>query len=146
MTQNAPSKITLHATCVHVAGKAVLILGKSGSGKSALALQLIALGAELVSDDQTILNRQGDGVVASPPAAIAGMIEARNMGILQVPHADDVPIELVVNMETDETERLPPNREFELLGVSLPCLYHVRAPHFASTILLYLKGAIIRSI
>ena len=59
------------------------MIGPSGAGKSALALQLLALGAELVADDRTDIIRQGDHLIADVPQAIAGMIEARGMGILE---------------------------------------------------------------
>ena len=45
----------LNASCVAWQGRGALILGRSGAGKSALALQLMALGADLVSDDRTEL-------------------------------------------------------------------------------------------
>ncbi|PIY73077.1 MAG: serine kinase, partial [Rhodobacterales bacterium CG_4_10_14_0_8_um_filter_70_9] len=80
----------IHASCVAwaVAGKArgLLILGASGAGKSALALELIALGAALVADDQVALRRVGEAVVAAPPPPLAGLIEARGLGLLRMPH------------------------------------------------------------
>jgi serine kinase of HPr protein (carbohydrate metabolism regulator) len=75
------SSETLHASCVAIKGRAVLIEGRSGEGKSDLALRLIDRGAVLVSDDQTICQRR-DGVLhATPPATIAGKIEVRSVGI-----------------------------------------------------------------
>ena len=46
------SKI-IHASSVDINGKGVVILGKSGAGKSNLAIKLISMGAKLISDDQT---------------------------------------------------------------------------------------------
>ena len=71
---------TIHASAVALDGQGVLILGPSGAGKSALALQLIGLGAQLVGDDRIALDRVGGDVIASAPAALAGLIEARLRG------------------------------------------------------------------
>ncbi|MFC6758724.1 HPr kinase/phosphorylase [Sulfitobacter porphyrae] len=84
-----------------------MIIGPSGAGKSALALQLIALGATLVADDRTRVSRRGDGVVADVPESIAGMIEARGLGILRVPGAGPTPLALVVDLSRAEQDRLP---------------------------------------
>jgi hypothetical protein len=69
----------------------VLIGGRSGAGKSDLALRLIDRGASLVSDDYTELRRVGGRVLARAPAEIAGKIEVRGLGILDLPAAADVP-------------------------------------------------------
>ena len=75
----------MHATCVAVGPHAALIRGASGRGKSGLALQLLAMGAVLVSDDRTRLWRAGDALMADAPDTIRGRIEARGVGILRVP-------------------------------------------------------------
>ena len=134
---------TLHATTVAVAGRAVLIRGVSGSGKSGLALQLLALGARLVADDRTRLWCQGTALMAGAPDAIRGRIEARGVGILAVPAMGPCAVALVVNMDEDETERLPPPRRTQLLGVTLPLLRKCTAPHFPAALTLYLKGGIL---
>ena len=130
----------LHASCVALPEGAVLILGPSGAGKSALALKLIALGATLVSDDRTEVAAEGDGLLASPPATIAGLIEARGVGILRLPHLDAAPLRLVVDLASRETERLPPLRHICVAGVALPLVHGVAHDHFPSAILCYLKG------
>ncbi|KQN37512.1 hypothetical protein ASG37_10750 [Sphingomonas sp. Leaf407] len=89
----------LHATCVAVRGAGVLITGRSGSGKSDLALRLIDRGAVLVSDDYTHLRRDGDTLVATPPARIAGRIEVRGVGIVPLPHLASVPVRLLVDAD-----------------------------------------------
>lgn len=120
----------------------VLIIGPSGAGKSALALQLIALGASLVADDRTRLTRQDGTVVADVPETIAGLIEARGVGILRLPPAGPTPLALVVDTARTEPERIPPPRSHAVLGLELPCLYRVEGPQFASAILLYLRCSI----
>ncbi|PTX75368.1 HPr kinase/phosphorylase [Sulfitobacter mediterraneus] len=138
----APLTETLHATSVSVEGHAVLILGASGTGKSALALQLIALGAELVADDRTIITRSSKTLRASVPEAIAGQIEARGVGILGVPHAASAQVVLAVDMGRQSAKRLPEPETIDVLGIALPCLCRVDGPHFAAAILLSLRRSI----
>ena len=97
----------------------MLIRGASGTGKSGLALQLIAYGAVLVSDDRTQLFRQGAAVYADAPDTIRGMIEARHVGLLQTLCSGPVKLVLIVDMDCQETDRLPPQRQETLLGVAL---------------------------
>lgn len=138
----APLNETLHATTVSVDGRAVMLFGKSGSGKSAMALQLLALGAALIADDRTIVTQVVGGLTASAPTAIAGQIEARGIGILTVPYEPSAHVVLAVDMEQVSTERMPEPQTMELLGVSLPCLPRVEGPHFAASILLSLRGGL----
>ena len=110
----------VHASTVAIDGRAVLITGPSGSGKSDLALRLIDRGFILVGDDQTIVRRDGDRLVASAPARIAGKLEVRGIGIIEMETASDLPVALLVEL-TSEIERLPEdNHRSAILGVSLP--------------------------
>ncbi len=136
-TSENPS--TRHATTVIHAGRAALICGKSGTGKSALALQLLSLGAKLIADDRTVLHRVQDEIVADSPGNIRGKIEARGVGILNTPPAGPGKLALVIDMDTEETARLPPFREVKILGVTLPLLRKVAKPHFPAAIMAYLK-------
>jgi serine kinase of HPr protein (carbohydrate metabolism regulator) len=111
---------TLHASTVTLDGRAVLIAGPSGSGKSDLALRLLDRGFALVSDDQTIVKREGDRLIACAPPNIAGKLEVRGIGIVEVEHVDDVPLALAVEL-TSEIERLPEDGHGRLiLNVALP--------------------------
>ena len=116
------SSETLHASCVAIGGRAVLIEGRSGEGKSDLALRLIDRGAVLVADDQTIC-RRSDGVLhASPPANIAGKIEVRGLGILPMPFVENVPIDLLIVI-LDAPPRFPEDsRKRRIAGVDVPVL------------------------
>lgn len=131
----------LHATCVAWQGRGVLILGRSGAGKSALALQLMAYGADLVSDDRTELLAEADVLTARPPATIEGLIEARGLGLLCVPFVPQADIALVVDLDQPEPNRLPPQREITLLGISRPLVLAMPQPHFPAAILCYLKAS-----
>jgi serine kinase of HPr protein (carbohydrate metabolism regulator) len=114
------SSETIHASTVASDGRAVLISGPSGSGKSDLALRLLDRGFTLVSDDQTIVRRDGDRLIASAPPNIAGKLEIRGIGIVDMETVSDVPIALYVEL-TSEIMRLPDDRrERPVLGVSLP--------------------------
>jgi len=140
MPTDTPSDTeTLHATCVALGGRAALITGASGSGKSALALGLLARGAALISDDRTILSRQGDRLVASCPAPIRGLIEARGLGLLNAAPHPPAPVSFVVDLDRTEIERHPPHRDVTILSVSLPLIYKVENNHFIDAVLLYLR-------
>jgi serine kinase of HPr protein (carbohydrate metabolism regulator) len=120
MSTRLLSAETLHASTVALGGRAVLITGRSGSGKSDLALRLIDRGFTLVSDDQTIVRRDGNRLLAGAPPTIAGKLEIRGIGIVEMKADTDVPIALLVEL-TSEVQRLPDDsRERPLLGVPLP--------------------------
>jgi serine kinase of HPr protein (carbohydrate metabolism regulator) len=114
------SSDTLHASTVALDGRAVLISGPSGSGKSDLALRLLDRGFTLVSDDQTIVRRDDSRLIASAPPTIAGKLEIRGIGIVEMDTAKDVPVALLVEL-TSDIQRLPDdNRERPILGIRLP--------------------------
>ena len=116
------SSENLHASCVANDGRAVLIAGPSGSGKSDLALRLLDHGFTLVSDDRTILRKEGDKLVASAPATIKGKLEIRGIGIVDMQSVSDVPVALVVDL-TSDIQRLPDDSRARLiLGMSIPLI------------------------
>ncbi|WP_294622805.1 serine kinase [uncultured Roseovarius sp.] len=129
----------LHATSVALGDRGALIRGSSGSGKSSLALQLIALGASLIADDRTIVCRSFDGVSLMAPDILKGKIEARGVGILPAPTTSRAKLTLIVEMDRAEDDRLPPWRQASLLGHSVPVLRKLDAAHFPAAVLLYLQ-------
>src|SRR5690349_22923158 len=97
---------TLHASAVATEGRAVLISGPSGAGKSDLALRLLDRGFTLVSDDRTLIRKDGERLIASAPPNIAGKLEIRGIGIVDMDTVSDVPVALFVEL-TSEIQRLP---------------------------------------
>jgi HPr kinase/phosphorylase len=130
----------VHATCVSWQGNAVLITGKSGSGKSALGLQLLALGCDLIADDRTILDVRDGMLVATCPATLNGLIEARGIGILNAGHVRSSFVQLYVDLDQQETARMPQPRKITLLGCDLPLIWRVEGAHFTPAILQILKS------
>lgn len=125
----------VHATCVALrppakssagAWRAVLLRGPSGAGKSDLALRLIEAGGRLVADDQTRIVRYGEVLVATAPAALAGRLEVRGVGIMKLALSQllsRAPLSLMVDLvPPDRIERLPEPAEEALLGINLPVL------------------------
>lgn len=122
----------LHASAVCFEAKGVLILGASGTGKTTLALQLMALGACLIADDRSFLT--SDGIVMAAPN-ISDLVEVRGVGILHAPSSRSAALKMVVNLDRTETERLPPRRFYT---DNVPLLYNLDAPSFPLAIKLHL--------
>jgi HPr kinase/phosphorylase len=141
MFPDAATTKMIHASCVALSPEAgVLIRGASGAGKSALALNLLALGAVLVADDQTIIEVDGDALHATAPVATQGLIEARGAGILRADVLKGSIVKCIVDLDRCEEERLPPMRKESLLGCEVPLYYRIEAPYFAAALIQVLKG------
>ncbi len=132
-------RLNWHASCVAINERGLLIMGKSGAGKSSLALALMAYGAALVADDRTDLWPQGDRLMAAAPAALSGLIEARGVGILRVPALAQAEITLIVDLDQRECNRLPPLRHMTVLGARVPLVHGAENAHLAPALLQYLR-------
>ncbi|HQV04074.1 MULTISPECIES: HPr kinase/phosphatase C-terminal domain-containing protein [unclassified Novosphingobium] len=108
------------ASCVAIQGRAVLIEGAPGSGKSSLALALIDRGAVLVGDDGVRLEAVDGHLIASPPPHIAGLIEVRNLGLLEFPVANATPVALVLRLDPDAPRFIEAAEDYALGGSALP--------------------------
>lgn len=139
MTVDTDSRL-MHATAVSWEGRGLLLTGPSGSGKSGLALGLMSFGAGLICDDQVRLERRGQQIWLLPAPNLQGLIEARGIGLLNADAAAPAPLDLVVDLETPETERLPPQREIYLLGQSVNLLRAPPSSYFLQGLLQYLKA------
>jgi len=116
------SSENLHSSTVALDGRAVLISGPSGSGKSDLALRMLDRGFTLVSDDRTILRRLGGKLIASAPDTIKGKLEVRGVGIVEMKTVANVPVALVVEL-TSEISRMPDDdQERLILGAGIPLI------------------------
>ena len=119
---------TVHASAVAIGEDGVLIRGPSGSGKSSLVLGLIDRdpgSTRLVADDRVHLGLDGTRVVAAAPQAIAGKLEVRGQGIVEIAHVARATIRLVVDLlPAEKCPRMPEPQEMELniMGVTLPRL------------------------
>lgn len=110
----------VHATTIDIAGLGVLIFGASGAGKSDIALRLIGEGALLVADDQTEVEIVGARLRASTPKRIAGLIEARGVGVVHAPTKLATDLRLAVSLIAAEVERMPESRTWSLPGQAEP--------------------------
>jgi HPr kinase/phosphorylase len=115
--------LLVHGTAVAIEGEAVLLRGPPGAGKSDLALRLIDGGARLLADDQATLQRADNRILVRAPAAIAGLIEVRGVGILRVDPVDEAPLALIVDLvPSAAVERLPGDRVEAVLGLAIPLI------------------------
>lgn len=122
MSGSRLSSENLHSSTVALDGRAVLISGPSGSGKSDLALRLLDRGFTLVSDDRTILRKQGGQLIATAPETIKGKLEIRGIGIVEMESVANVPVALVVEL-TSDIERMPDDSQERLiLGAGIPLI------------------------
>ncbi|MEA3029944.1 MAG: hypothetical protein QOG13_1269 [Sphingomonadales bacterium] len=122
MTGRTVSSETVHAGAVAIDGRGVLIGGRSGAGKSDLALRLIDRGALLVSDDYTIVRRIAGRALAAAPAAILGKMEVRGLGVAEMETAQDVPVALFVDLDHIPERQPEPGEVRTVAGVSIPVL------------------------
>ncbi|RVT82304.1 serine kinase [Rhodobacteraceae bacterium CCMM004] len=129
----------VHGSAVALAGRGVLVLGASGSGKSATALSLMALGAGLIADDRVCLSRAGAAVIAAAPEAISGLIEARGIGLLRADPQPPAALALVVDLDAAPPARLPPPAHRDVLGVALPLICGKGIAHLAPAVIQFLK-------
>jgi len=118
-----PAPIVLQASAVAIEGRALLLFGPPGAGKSSLALALIERGAGLIGDDAITLTPDGGRLVASPPPNIAGLIEVRGVGLIHMPPAAPTPVALALELGAGPVERLPDALpRCDIAGIAVPVL------------------------
>ena len=132
--------MTLHGTVVAGPDRGLLIVGASGSGKSALALDLMGPMVELVADDRVILAVRDGALIASSPARLRGLIECRDVGLIAVPARDCASLRLVVDLDRVPCGRMPPPHVWEHSGIALPCLAGRGLTSLPSLLRLWLLG------
>ena len=109
-----------HSTSVVIEDLGVLIRGKSGIGKSDLALRLIDSGATLISDDLTICKKTGDYLYLYPHSETKGLLEVREIGIMTVPYVENIKLTLVVELVEEQFERIPRIMSCNILVMKFP--------------------------
>ena len=121
----------VQASAVAINGRAIMITGRPGAGKSSLALALIDRGAQLIGDDGVLLARSGETVIASPPPNIRGKLEIHGVGIVEMEPVS-APLALILDLD-DEPERLPKAAAARsILDCAIPCLpFDARTPSHA---------------
>jgi serine kinase of HPr protein (carbohydrate metabolism regulator) len=107
-------------TCVAIEGRALLIEGAPGSGKSSLALALIDRGAVLIGDDGVTLEKRGDRLFASPPPRITGLLEVRGLGLIPFATASEIPVALVLLLNPEAERYVEHAGRIVLHGTKLP--------------------------
>ena len=110
------------ASAVAIGGRAVLIEGPPGSGKSSLALALIDRGAVLVGDDGVMIEAHEGRVLVSPHPRIAGLIEVRNLGLLTMPVTAKVPLSLVLVLDDGAPRHVEVAEVAERAGIAVPLI------------------------
>ena len=126
--------LIMHATCVDINGSGVLIVGRSGSGKSSLAINLIALGSTLVADDQCEIVKKNNKLSVFKPISLPSSIEIRGVGLVSVPMAVETSLDWVVNMDEAETQRMPDLQFTEIDGYRIPTIFGKNMDDLASRI------------
>lgn len=112
--------IARQATCVAIGGRALLIEGAPGCGKSSLALALIDRGAVLIGDDSVLIERAGDRLIAQPHPHTRGLIEVRNLGLLTFPVAEQAPVALALALDEDAPRYVEAADTIAIAGLSVP--------------------------
>ncbi len=123
MMDLAQSSMVLHATTIDISGRGASIIGKSGVGKSGLAIKLMAMGADLVSDDQTLLKCVNDKIFLTKPRQVPCAIEARGIGLIPVPAKKTSELFCFVKLIDEPSERLPPLNEKICFGKSIRLIH-----------------------
>jgi serine kinase of HPr protein (carbohydrate metabolism regulator) len=139
---------TVHASAVLVGSKAALIRGASGTGKSKLVLDVIAAAAQgalpfarLVGDDRVHVEASGGRVLVRPVPALAGLIEARGLGVRRLAFEPVATVGFVVDLAAEDADRLPAPAatEAEIAGIRLPRLAAAPGIDTLSLVLAWLR-------
>jgi HPr kinase/phosphorylase len=149
MPDGAGRSASIHATCVVLGEAGILIRGPSGSGKSRLARDILTEAARhgcfarLVADDRVRIEARHGRIVARAVTATAGLLEARGLGIVRLPHEQAALVRLVVDCSAVEADRLPEGTECNAVisGVATPRI-KVRVDGRAAATVLWQLGVL----
>ena len=110
------------ATAVAIGGRALLIEGMPGSGKSSLALALIDRGARLIGDDSVMLEAREARLLAHPHPKTRGLLEVRNLGLLRFEVCESAPVALVLTLDREASRHVEVAETVERAGITVPML------------------------
>ena len=114
----------IHGTSVAIENNGILIIGKSGKGKSDLALRLIDSGATLIADDITVCVSKKNKIFLYPDEQIKGIIEIRGVGLMKVQYIEGIELKLVIDLNSKNLDRLPKKSEKKnIMGIKLPIIF-----------------------
>jgi HPr kinase/phosphorylase len=131
----------LHASAVAVAGRGLLISGGAGAGKTTLALEMIALGAELIADDRVcVAPGRGGRLWLSAPPGIVGLVEVRGFGLARLATRARAPLALIADLDQAAPARLPERAERELWGIACPVILCKGKPALAAALTCLLRA------
>ena len=115
-------RLSHQATAVAIDGRALMIEGPSGSGKSSLALALIDRGATLIGDDSLLLEAEGGRLIARPHPNTRGLLEVRGLGLLQFPVCEEAPVTLILKLAEDASRYIEAADMAQRCGLDLPLI------------------------
>ena len=113
---------TRQTSCVAIGKRALLIEGPSGSGKSGLALMLIDRGAQLIGDDSVLLEVDRGRLIARPHPNTRGLLEVRNLGLLEMPVGEEAIVSLVIRLDDAAPRYVERAETVRIQGIALPLL------------------------
>lgn len=138
----------IHASLVEYNGKGILIRGKTKSGKSDLAFQLIMnKGAHLVADDMVVLSAENDDLYGQAPDNLRGLLEVRGVGIGCFPYTERAKVNLIVDLVEDAShiERMPKDAQESIFGVEIEQIdLYAKENSAPDKILLKLNGTLVQ--
>lgn len=117
-----PGAVIYQATGVAIEGRAVIIQGPPGIGKSSLALSLIDRGAVLVGDDSVVLEANDGRLVARPHPNTRNLLEVRNLGLLPFSCAEAVPVGLIIDLDPQAPRYIEGPKHLSICGIELPII------------------------
>ncbi len=144
MLSRSENENSVHGTAVSFGGAGLLITGAAGAGKSGLALRLMALGADLVSDDRVVLFRSADRVYMRAAEPIRGLIEARGVGILEVASVEGAELRLVVDLDREPDTRLPQAETIRCHDVAVQLIFGRGVPNIEAILTILMKNGLKR--
>ena len=138
MAPGTSEALEVHGSAVAVDGRGLLILGPSGSGKSRLAVEMLALGAGLVADDRVRIE-PGAPPILHAPNRWPGLVEVRGLGLIPAPRAAPVPCRAAIDLGREGQGRLPRHGRLALAGGEVTCLRWGEGHPYAAALILYLR-------